>query len=76
MTNEITRYGQNGNVSEVVNYEPKNPQGCTSEWKEIWALWGGDQGETACWKLPELSQPCETITPCQGCLEHVAEIPK
>ena len=30
-------------------------------------------GEPPCWKLPELVQPCEQITPCDECRNGIGE---
>jgi hypothetical protein len=48
---------------------PANPEGFTPELQRICADTCAEFGEPPCWKLPELSQPCEHITPCAKCLE-------
>ena len=46
-----------------------NPESFTPELERICAERCADiAGEPPCWKLPELVQPCEHITPCDECL--------
>ena len=45
-----------------------NPQGFTKELKAICRENCAMIGDPPCWELPELSQPCEHITPCSDCL--------
>lgn len=32
-------------------------------------------GEPACWRLPDLVDPCDQVTPCEACLAFVASPP-
>jgi hypothetical protein len=45
-----------------------NPQGFNAELERICQGRCGEFGEPACWRLPDLVEPCETITPCAECL--------
>ena len=47
---------------------PDNPQGFTPELMERCRDHCAVYGEPPCWKLPELVDPCEIITPCDDCL--------
>jgi hypothetical protein len=50
-----------------------NPEGFTDELKELCeSRCENAYGEPPCWKLPELTDPCEHITPCEECLEDAA----
>ncbi len=52
------------------------PRGFTPALKEICRDTCGAMGEPPCWKLPDLVQPCEQITPCYQCLAKLANAPK
>lgn len=48
-----------------------NPAGFTDAIKRICAETCAEFGDPPCWRLPELVQPCEHITPCDECLAAV-----
>lgn len=46
-----------------------NPEGFTQELQDICEKRCAETaGEPPCWKLPEITEPCEHITPCEECL--------
>ena len=48
-----------------------NPSGFTTALKDICRERCAKYGEPPCWRLPDLIQPCEQITPCDECLADV-----
>lgn len=51
-----------------------NPQGFTDQLKTICEQRCADAaGEPPCWRLPEMIEPCEHITPCAECLSDTAK---
>jgi len=50
-----------------------NPEGFTEALVIICAERCAEFGDPPCWRLPELVEPCEHITPCDECL---ADIPQ
>lgn len=48
-----------------------NPTGFTPELLEACQERCASVGDPACWRLPELVEPCEHITPCQECMDEV-----
>ena len=45
-----------------------NPEGFTDMLREMCEDRCAQYGEPACWRLPEIIEPCEHITPCEECL--------
>jgi len=45
-----------------------NPQGFTDQLERICSERCAEFGDQACWRLPELVDPCEQVTPCAECL--------
>lgn len=53
----------------VTEEKPReNPDGFDDQLREICREDCAEFGDPPCWMLPELVQPCEHITPCDGCL--------
>lgn len=51
-----------------------NPSGFTERLRKICAArCAYPYGEPPCWRLPELIEPCEQITPCDECLADAQE---
>ena len=48
--------------------ERDNPTGFTAELLDICAERCAQFGDPACWRLPDLTDPCDHITPCAECL--------
>ena len=49
-----------------------NPEGFTNEIEVICERRCAEIGDTACWLLPSLVEPCEHITPCAECLSELS----
>lgn len=52
-----------------------NPEGFTAELERICAERCAEFGDPACWRLPELVEPCEHVTPCDECLADATLTP-
>ena len=48
-----------------------NPEGFTDQLKQICEKRCAEVGDPACWKLPDMTEPCEHITPCSECMTGV-----
>lgn len=48
-----------------------NPKGFTEALERICAATCAEFGDLPCWRLPELVEPCEQITPCDECLAQI-----
>ena len=57
-----------GKGFEAETARAANPEGFTPELMALCRDTCAEFGEPPCWQLPELSQPCELITPCEDCL--------
>lgn len=53
----------------------ENPSGFTDAMKARCAEECAQYGDPPCWKLPELVEPCEHITPCEDCLAGKPVVP-
>ena len=51
-----------------------NPDGFTSELEAICAATCAEFGDPPCWRLPELVEPCDQITPCDECLAALKQM--
>jgi hypothetical protein len=51
-----------------------NPDGFTDLLKAICAERCVQCGDPPCWRLPDLADPCEQITPCRDCLRELEMI--
>jgi len=49
-----------------------NPEGFTPELRAACRERCAAVGDPPCWRLPELVDPCEHITPCADCLKDTA----
>lgn len=51
-----------------------NPEGFTPELERICEDTCAEFGDPACWRLPDVVEPCEHNTPCDECLAKLREI--
>lgn len=52
----------------------QNPDGFTALHKQVCEIKCAEYGDPACWRLPDLADPCEHITPCEECQAEVEMI--
>ena len=48
-----------------------NPEGFTPDLERICAERCAFYGDPPCWRMPELVEPCEHVTPCEECLGDI-----